>query len=98
MRSPDVGVLAGRLAAVLLCAAAMAGCQSFRRDRQPALTPAAGSAFVSATPASFAAARLEAMAAADNYTTIVAQAADELRKRTKREDVADWARQQRIAT
>jgi hypothetical protein len=99
MRSPDVGVLAGRLAAALLCVAAAAGCQSLRGKGSPSgQQPGKGSTFVSATHAKFAAARLEAMAVADTYTTIIAQATDELRKRTKRPEVAAWAHEQRIAT
>src|SRR5688572_4972524 len=92
-------MMTGRLAAAVLCVAVAAGCQASRRQRSTSSsTTTTGSAFVSATHANFAAARLEAMAAADTYTTIVAQAADELRKRTKRPEVAAWAHEQRIAT
>ena len=42
--------------------------------------------------------RALAMGAADNYSTAVAAAADQLRKTTKRPEVADWAWQTKIAT
>jgi len=88
--------LAGRLAAALLCAAAAAGCHMPPLHASNAARE--GSAFVSADAANFAAARAEAMATADTYMTVVAQATDELGKKTKRPELAEWAHQQRLAT
>src|ERR1044072_243624 len=48
-----------------------------------------------ATPVEF---RALAMGAADNYTTAVAQATDQLRPTTKRPEVTDWAWQTKTPT
>jgi hypothetical protein len=96
MRARCPPILVCRLAAALLCAAATVGCNS--SGSKPSYTTSKGSAFASATSATSAAARVEAMAAADTYMTIVAQATDELRKTTKRDEVVEWAQEQRIAT
>ncbi|MGB7161295.1 MAG: hypothetical protein WBD40_24770, partial [Tepidisphaeraceae bacterium] len=45
-----------------------------------------------------AAVRAQAMAAADTYTTVCAQAMDELVKKTTRPEVIEWALQQRISS
>src|SRR5688500_16964753 len=81
------------LAVAALCLLASAGCNSQARS---STRPVKASAFTSTTPESLAEARTQAMSAADAYVSIVAQAADELRARTTRNDVAEWAMQQRI--
>src|SRR5688500_19061594 len=82
------------LAVSALCLLASPGCNS--QARSSTTRPIKASAFTFTTPESLAAARTQAMSAADTYVSIVAQAADELRARTKRSDVAEWAMQQRI--
>src|SRR3954454_141789 len=83
------------VAVVVICASAAAGCQAKQTaiPRQPK-----GTSFTSATREDVFAARLQAMAAADTYTTILAQGTDELRGRTTDSEVAEWAMEQRIAT
>src|SRR4051812_3662503 len=83
------------IAAVVVCAFAAAGGQS----KQPAIPrQPKGTSFTSASREDVFAARLQAMAAADTYTTILAQGTDELQSRTSRPEVAEWAMEQRIAT
>jgi hypothetical protein len=96
MRGSCTCILIGRLAAALVCAAATAGCKS--SGGKPSVGPGRGSSFNRISTTTLIAARLEAMAAADTYAMIIAQAADELRQRTKRDEVIDWALQQRVAT
>lgn len=76
------------------CAGFASGCQSNApaAPRQPK-----GTSFSAATRGDVFAARLQAMAGADTYVAIVAQATDELRTHTKRDDVVEWAMEQRIA-
>lgn len=82
------------LGVVALLCLASTGCQSNRSTtvRQPK-----GTAFTTAAREEVFAARLQAMAAADTYVSIIAQAHDELRARTKRPEVDEWAMDQRIA-
>src|SRR4051794_14177147 len=95
MRKCSLVMFLGWLGAAVLCAPSLIGCQSNKpaASRQPK-----GTAFTSAAREDVFAARLQAMAAADTYVSIVAQADDELRERTTRPEVADWALSQRIAT
>src|SRR5688572_31851426 len=88
-------VVVGWLAAAAACAAGAGGCQSDKpaSPRQPV-----GSTFKSATREELVTARLQAMAAADTYVTVLAQADDELRARTSRPEVALWALEHRIAS
>jgi hypothetical protein len=87
--------LAARLGAAVLClwAGGCAGSKGGAGSR-----PAKETSFTSITAVKITQARAEAMSTADTYTTIVAQAADELRQHTKRDEVVEWALQQRIAT
>jgi hypothetical protein len=88
-------LLAAQLGAAILCVSASA-CSS---NKSGAASQAKKeTAFTSVTTVKIAQARAEAMSTADTYTTIVAQAADELRQNTKREEIVEWALQQRIAT
>jgi hypothetical protein len=105
--------LSSLLAAVLVTAVA-AGCQSggtpppAPRGAAPDGAAAAASASAGAPGRAGRAGRAErltpaemrslAAAAADNYTTIVAQASDQVRASTTRPAVADWAWQTKIAT
>lgn len=84
-----------RLGAVILCLTGW-GCASDKNRGTSAAKKE--SSFVSITAVKMTQARAEAMSAADTYTTMIAQASDELRQRTKREEVIEWALQQRIAT
>jgi hypothetical protein len=86
--------LIAQLSAAILCVCAP-GCSN---KNKAATQPKKDTSFTSITAVKLAQARSEAMAAADTYTTIVAQAADELKQKTKREEVVEWALQQRIAT
>jgi hypothetical protein len=71
------------LAMVVAC-----GCKS---GGAPTGAPGAGRV----TPVEF---RALAMSAADNYTTAVAQAMDQVRRTTSRPEVTDWAWQTKVAT
>jgi hypothetical protein len=88
-------LLAAPIGAMIVCICGGCSNKAGAADATPAKKE---SAFTSITAVKMDLARTEAMAAADTYTTIIAQAADELRQRTKREEVVDWALQQRIAT
>ena len=86
---------AAPLCAVVMLALLAGGCES----KGPAAPlQKKGTAFASATREEFLTARLQAMAAADTYVSIIAQAADDLRNRATRPEVVEWAMEQRVAT
>jgi hypothetical protein len=87
--------LAARFSVAILCLWAW-GCAGDKGGA--AAHTAKETSFTSITAVKITQARAEAMSTADTYATIVAQAADELRQHTKRDDVVEWALQQRIAT
>jgi hypothetical protein len=89
--------LVGRLAAAVACAAAAAvgGCAP---GKPAALQPAKETAFKSISKEMMVAARVQSMAAADTYLTVLVQANDELRDHSVRPEVQEWAMEQRVAT
>jgi hypothetical protein len=98
MQRVNALVLIGRLATGAAVAAATAGCAPPHVTPAAAPNPHPNTTFTPLSREDVFAARLQAMAAADTYVTIVSQATDEVRARTKRPEVVDWAMEQRINT
>lgn len=101
-RVKDALVLIACLAVAAAGLTAGAGCKSHAAragaDAAPQHQQHKPSSFTPLSRDDIFAARMQAMAAADTYVTVTSQANDELRARTKRPEVADWAMTQRVTT